>query len=85
VLAGPFEHSPEVRIKRYLPKSQYTILNIYSMVERRVSSALIFEDDADWDVALKMQLVQFARGSRFLLNHTENMFLIITIIGTYSG
>lgn len=26
------------------------------------------EDDADWDVALKLQLVQFARGSRYLLD-----------------
>ena len=37
------------------------------MVDRKVSSAIIFEDDADWDVSLKMQLVQFARGSRFIL------------------
>src|SRR5256885_3236528 len=40
------------------------------MVDRKVASAIIFEDDADWDVSLKMQLVQFARGSRFLLNTT---------------
>lgn len=38
------------------------------MVDRGVASAIIFEDDADWDVSLKMQLVQFARGSRFILN-----------------
>jgi hypothetical protein len=47
-------------------------LNANSMVERRVESALIFEDDADWDVALKYQLLQFARGSRFLLNTSNN-------------
>jgi hypothetical protein len=47
-------------------------LNANSMVERRVGSALIFEDDADWDVALKYQLLQFARGSRFLLNTSNN-------------
>jgi hypothetical protein len=29
---------------------------------------LIFEDDADWDVALRPQLVQFARGTRYLQN-----------------
>lgn len=45
---------------------------LQDMVDRRVASALIFEDDADWDVALKAQLVQFARGSRFLLNMPEN-------------
>ncbi|KIW22001.1 uncharacterized protein PV07_12599 [Cladophialophora immunda] len=38
------------------------------MVREGVSTALIFEDDADWDVALKHQLVQFARGSRFILS-----------------
>ncbi|KAJ9601863.1 hypothetical protein H2200_013636 [Cladophialophora chaetospira] len=42
-------------------------LNIYQkMVHENVSTALIFEDDADWDVALKHQLVQFARASRFI-------------------
>ena len=47
-------------------------MNVYQrMVHERVSTALIFEDDADWDVALKHQLVQFARGSRFITNTTE--------------
>ncbi|KIW86580.1 uncharacterized protein Z519_12811 [Cladophialophora bantiana CBS 173.52] len=46
--------------------------NVYQkMVHENVSTALIFEDDADWDVALKHQLVQFARGSRFIVNTTE--------------
>src|ERR1700712_3532369 len=48
-------------------------MNVYQkIVHEKVSSAMIFEDDADWDVALKMQLVQFARGSRFILNTTES-------------
>ena len=38
------------------------------MIAENIQSALIFEDDADWDVALKYQMVEFARGSRFLLN-----------------
>ena len=38
------------------------------MVAENIQTALIFEDDADWDVALKYQMVEFARGSRFLLN-----------------
>jgi GR25 family glycosyltransferase involved in LPS biosynthesis len=41
------------------------------MVQRRTSSVLIFEDDADWDVALKAQMRQFALGSRWLLNNTD--------------
>ena len=36
------------------------------MVLRNVQTMMIFEDDADWDVAFKNQLVQFARGSRWL-------------------
>ncbi|OQV10031.1 hypothetical protein CLAIMM_14086 [Cladophialophora immunda] len=44
-------------------------INVYQkMVYEGVSTALVFEDDADWDVALKHQLVQFARGSRFLMD-----------------
>ncbi|KIW28842.1 uncharacterized protein PV07_04705 [Cladophialophora immunda] len=47
-------------------------LNVYQkIVHERVSTALVFEDDADWDVALKHQLVQFARGSRFLADTVE--------------
>lgn len=48
------------------------LLILCSIIDRKVASAIIFEDDADWDVALKMQLVQFARGSRFLLNTPEH-------------
>ena len=45
---------------------------VLSMVRRNVSSAFVFEDDADWDVALKMQMVQFARRTRFLLDTPEH-------------
>jgi len=41
-------------------------------VENGLSSALILEDDMDWDVRLKTQLMDFARGSRYLLNMTES-------------
>ncbi|EXJ96335.1 hypothetical protein A1O1_01461 [Capronia coronata CBS 617.96] len=40
---------------------------IQKIVREKVSTALIFEDDADWDVSFKTQLVQFARGSRYIL------------------
>lgn len=42
------------------------------MVHNQISSVLIFEDDADWDVALKAQMRQFALGSRWLLNDTDS-------------
>ena len=37
------------------------------MVHENIQSVLIFEDDADWDVLIKQQLVEFARGSRYIL------------------
>lgn len=40
---------------------------IQKIVRENVSTALIFEDDADWDVSFKTQLIQFARGSRYIL------------------
>lgn len=39
-------------------------LNCYRIVRDRISSALIMEDDADWDVNLKKQLQGFAAASR---------------------
>lgn len=46
------------------------------MVEENVASALILEDDADWDVRLKEQLQYIARGTRLLLDmaHKEDAF-----------
>ena len=41
---------------------------LQDIVNRGVSSTLVFEDDADWDVTLKSQLVQLARGSQWLLS-----------------
>ena len=39
-----------------------------SILDNKLSSALIVEDDADWDVSLKTQLTQFALGSQHILN-----------------
>ncbi|KAL8787912.1 MAG: hypothetical protein Q9213_001939 [Squamulea squamosa] len=38
------------------------------IVNNRLSSALIFEDDADWDISFRSQLINFARGSQWLLD-----------------
>lgn len=46
------------------------------MIDENIQSALILEDDADWDVALKYQMVEFARGSRFLLNTTPKQQIL---------
>lgn len=40
------------------------------MLQTRISSALILEDDADWDALLRPQLVSLARGLRLLQNAT---------------
>ncbi|KAL8832372.1 MAG: hypothetical protein Q9170_004908 [Blastenia crenularia] len=54
-----------------------TCLN-YRVVEAGWSSALIIEDDADWDVALKSQLQTFANRTRTLSNAGRNESLWIT-------
>ena len=46
-------------------------LEPYSIVESGLSSALILEDDADWDIRLKDQVVDFAKGSQYLLNNSS--------------
>lgn len=37
-----------------------------AIVRNRLSSAIVFEDDADWDIDFKSQLEYFAAGSRYL-------------------
>lgn len=37
------------------------------VVKNKLESAIIFEDDADWDVSLRYQLVQYAKASRYIL------------------
>lgn len=36
------------------------------MVHERISTAIVFEDDSDWDIDLRTQLEQFAQGSRYI-------------------
>ncbi|KAB8227543.1 glycosyltransferase family 25 protein [Aspergillus alliaceus] len=36
------------------------------IVESRIGSAVLMEDDSDWDVNIKAQMVEFARGTRAL-------------------
>lgn len=41
-----------------------------SLVNDRISSALVLEDDADWDIHLKEQLAMFALGTQFVTGST---------------
>ena len=36
------------------------------IVNDRISTALVLEDDADWDISLKEQLMDFATGARYI-------------------
>lgn len=36
------------------------------MVQDRIQSALVLEDDADWDVMIKAQMAEVARGSQYV-------------------
>jgi GR25 family glycosyltransferase involved in LPS biosynthesis len=42
------------------------------MIQNNVQTALILEDDSDWDIGLKSQMTEFARGSRWLLETGDN-------------
>ncbi|KAF2838870.1 glycosyltransferase family 25 protein [Patellaria atrata CBS 101060] len=42
-------------------------MEIYQkMVREKISTAMIMEDDVDWDVMIKAQMTEFARGTRYL-------------------
>jgi hypothetical protein len=48
------------------------------MVEQNIASALVLEDDADWDLRIKSQMQDFARASRLLVQPvpgTSDQFL----------
>ncbi|KAJ5293580.1 hypothetical protein N7508_008401, partial [Penicillium antarcticum] len=45
---------------------------LQTMIARGYSSALILEDDSDWDVSFKDQMVEFARGARAISTKQDN-------------
>lgn len=42
------------------------------IVEKNLGSALILEDDVDWDINIKSQILKFARGSRGILESLDH-------------
>ncbi|KAL8737016.1 MAG: hypothetical protein Q9181_002103 [Wetmoreana brouardii] len=47
-------------------------LNVAQKIVRdRISTALVLEDDSDWDVSFKDQLADFATGSRYISSTTS--------------
>ncbi|RFU28210.1 hypothetical protein B7463_g8131, partial [Scytalidium lignicola] len=60
-------------IRRYVPHHRIlcVVTDILfslaqSVLENGLSSALIMEDDVDWDIRIKQQMMDFARGTRAL-------------------
>ncbi|ORX96858.1 hypothetical protein BCR34DRAFT_628747 [Clohesyomyces aquaticus] len=41
------------------------------IVRQQIQTALIMEDDADWDVHIKDQLIEFSRGTRWVLEQED--------------
>ena len=58
-------HTLQIRYDRL------TCLATARIVSEKVQTALVFEDDIDWDVAIKAQLKQFAYGALALQNATQ--------------
>jgi len=53
-------------VHKLLPNPSLLTRIPHRMVRERISSALIMEDDVDWDIMLKAQMLEFARGTRHL-------------------
>ncbi|KAJ9606245.1 hypothetical protein H2200_009206 [Cladophialophora chaetospira] len=44
---------------------------LQEMIRDNIQTALVFEDDADWDVAIKYQALQAARATRFITHQQK--------------
>ncbi|KAL8998075.1 MAG: hypothetical protein Q9188_006172 [Gyalolechia gomerana] len=47
-----------------------SLISMDRIVRERISTALILEDDSDWDVSFRDQLADFATGSRYISGTT---------------
>lgn len=48
----------------YLISDHVQLLTQVQRRRKQISTALIMEDDSDWDMNLKAQMIEFARGTR---------------------
>nr|POE75491.1 hypothetical protein CFP56_53603 [Quercus suber] len=48
-------------------RAHLNVARIFRIVEQNISSALIIEDDVDWDIRIKSQMRNFAKASRLLV------------------
>lgn len=63
-MAGAHECGPEVRVRLLGTMLVSNNFSYFSIIERKLSTAFIMEDDADWDVRLRSQMLEFAKGVR---------------------
>jgi hypothetical protein len=59
----------ELSVSSCGPVFEHKLTDLCRIVANHVQSAIIIEDDSDWDVNLKHQLVEFAAGARALQQH----------------
>ncbi|KAH7336278.1 hypothetical protein BKA65DRAFT_563288 [Rhexocercosporidium sp. MPI-PUGE-AT-0058] len=75
--AFPPEGSREsIKLSKGIKGSWRSHMNIlHEIVHQNLSSALIFEDDVDWDIRIRYQLDKFSSASRFLTQKPDpNLF-----------
>ena len=61
---------------------------VRTIVEQNIQTALIFEDDIDWDMSIKDQLYGYAQATQMLLQplaHDNTTFLDPTYHGNIEG
>ncbi|KKY31908.1 putative glycosyltransferase family 25 protein [Diaporthe ampelina] len=71
-MAVPFGIDRHVLMETNLGSWRGHMNAIRRIVDEDLESALIMEDDMDWDVRLQSQLEEVAKGSRELLGHGSN-------------
>ncbi|KAL8765674.1 MAG: hypothetical protein Q9209_007312 [Squamulea sp. 1 TL-2023] len=69
LLACPLELC--TKVSRTLPSDVPPyLIGVFRIVRERIQTALVLEDDTDWDVSFKDQLAEFATGARYISGTT---------------
>ncbi|KAG4424023.1 hypothetical protein IFR04_002865 [Cadophora malorum] len=69
----PVGSSESVKLSKGIKGSWRSHMNaLHQIVHQNLTSALIFEDDVDWDIRLRYQLDTFSAASRFLTKKPDS-------------
>jgi hypothetical protein len=60
------------REKQHPPPYRWLLTHIHSIIQQNLTTALILEDDIDWDIRLKPQLQNFSLATRSYLHHLSS-------------